>query len=141
MAGLVTIGITISRAEALVVASMLRGYGIHVEIPGEAHATVEYISHTLGGYRLMVIEDDASSAREILRQSGVCDPDQAPNGTRRALLRFMAVYLGLKAGFLAFASLFGAVPMGVWVLIPVEAISIPVNPQGRGDYFLGDPEV
>lgn len=138
---LVTIAITVSRVEAVVVASMLEGYGIPVHIGAGAQGSTEYNSLALGGYRLWVSEADWPAASDILRQSAARAPDTIVNGPRRAIFRFWAAVLGLHAAFiLPPLAAVGSVAAGL-LLAPLSMLIVPVNPQGRADYFLApEPE-
>jgi hypothetical protein len=57
-------------------------------------------------------------------------------GARRAVLRFLGLFggIGLVTGL--GGVLLGAWGLGAALLSPLGAISFPVNPQGRGDYYL-----
>lgn len=136
---LVTIGIAVSRVEAAVVAGMLEGYGIPVHIGGYAQGTLEFNSLALGGYRLWVAEADWPAASDILRQSAASAPDTIVTGPRRALIRFWAVAVGSHAAFVlpAIAAL-GTAASGL-ALVPLAMLIVPVNPQGRADYYLAPP--
>ena len=136
---LITIAITVSRVEAVVVASMLEGYGIPVHIGADAQGSLEYNSLALGGYRLWVSEGDWSAASDILRQSAANAPDSMIYGTRRALIRFLGIWMGAHLAIAApvLPSMIVTAPWGL-ALLSFQAI-IPVNPQGRADYYLAPP--
>lgn len=136
---LVTIGIAVSRVEAVVVASMLEGYGIPVHIGAGAQGSTEYNALALGGYRLWVSEADWPVASDILRQSAASGPDDVTSGTRRALIRFLAVWMGAHLAIAA-PVLPTMIVSAPWVLalLSLQAV-IPVNPQGRTDYYLAPP--
>lgn len=125
---LVTIAIAVSRVEAVVVASMLEGYGIPVHIGGYAQGTLEYNSLALGGYRLWVSEADWPVASDILRDSAATAPDSITSGTRRALIRFLGVWMGAHLVIVA-PLLPTMIVSAPWVLalLSLQAI-IPVNP-------------
>lgn len=133
---LVTIGIAVSRVEAVVVASMLEGYGIPVHIGAGAQGSTEYNSLALGGYRLWVSAADWPAASDILRQSAASAPDDMTNGARRALIRFLGVWIGAHLAIVApvLPSMLVSAPW-VLALLALQGI-IPVNPQGRADYYL-----
>jgi hypothetical protein len=136
---LITIAIAVSRVEAVVVASMLEGYGIPVHIGADAQGSTEYNSLALGGYRLWVSQADWPAASDILRQSAASAPDSVVTGPRRAIFRFWAATAGACALFAvpAIAS-FGSLAAGM-VLSPLLMLIVPVNPQGRADYYLAAP--
>lgn len=135
----VTIAIAVSRVEAVVMASMLEGYGIPVHIGADAQGSTEYNSLALGGYRLWVSEADWPTASDILRQSAASAPDSVCTGPRRAIFRFWAATAGACAVFAlpAIAS-FGSLAAGV-LFAPLGMLLVPVNPQGRADYYLAPP--
>jgi hypothetical protein len=136
---LITIAIAVSRVEAVVVASMLEGYGIPVHIGADAQGSTEYNSLALGGYRLWVSQADWPAASDILRQSAASAPDSVVTGPRRAIFRFWAATAGACALFAvpAIAS-FGSLAAGM-LLSPLLMLVVPVNPQGRADYYLAAP--
>lgn len=136
---LITIGISVSRVEAVVVASMLDGYGIPVHIGAGAQGSTEYNSLALGGYRLWVSEADWPAASDILRQSAASAPDSTSTAPRRAIYRFWAAMIAAHAVFVlpAFA-VFGTLAAEL-LLAPLSMLIVPVNPQGRADYFLAPP--
>ena len=136
---LITIAIAVSRVEAMVVASMLEFYGIPVHIGANAHGSTEYYSLALGGYRLRVAEADWPAASDILRQSAVHTSDGVVCGPRQAMLRFWAAVMAVHAVFVlpALAALgTAALPL---LLSPLNMLVVPVNPQGRSDYYLAPP--
>lgn len=141
MTDLVTVSIAVSRAEAVVVASMLEGYGIRVHIGGDRQGSTEYWSLAFGGYRLWISEDDHVVASEIIRQSGVLDDVPRRKWPRWALLRFLMVWFGMKLGILIACSVGAgfAPPLYLLGFITVETLTAPVNPQGKADYFLVNP--
>ena len=133
---MVAIAILVSRVEALAVAGMLEAAGIHVFASGINHASVEVNSLALGGHRIFVPASQAGAASAILRESGHCEAWQFSNGLRRAVLRFIGVWTGVNGALLGFGVAVGAFPAPALLTLPLYAVSIPVNPQGRGDYFL-----
>ena len=135
----ITVGIAVSRVEAVVVGAMLEGYGIRVHIGADAQGSTEYNSLALGGYRLWMSEADWPVASDILRQSAASAPDTVCTGPRRALVRFWLVALAAQAAFLLPAVVaLGTIPVAV-VLAPLSMFFVPVNPQGRTDYYLAPP--
>lgn len=141
MTDLVTVSIAVSRAEAVVVASMLEGYGIPVHIGGYAQGTTEYWSHVFGGYRLWISEDDHEAASQIIRQSGALDDISMRKWPRKALVQLILFWAILKGGAILGAfSLQGITPpIQLYGLMAVEVFNLPVNPQGKADYFLKEP--
>jgi hypothetical protein len=133
---LVTIAISVSRVEAVVVASMLEGYGIPVHIGGYAQGALESNSLALGGFRLWVSEADWPAASDILRQSAANAPGSVSIGPRRAILRFWAAALAAQAVFIVPALVMFGTLAAELVLAPLMMLIVPVNPQGRADYYL-----
>ena len=135
---MVLLAIFVSRFEAQLIAGMLHGYGIHTSVDGEAHASAEYISLALGGHRLRVPAGDYQAASDILREAGVLDHDVLHRRLRSPLLWLIGGVFGFVGGTSA-----GMVALGapVWLLLmPLfSALSIPVDPRGRPDYFLAAP--
>lgn len=137
---LVTIAIAVSRVEAVVVAAMLEGYGIRVHIGVDGQGSTEYNSLALGGYRLRVSEADWPTASDILRQPAATASESFCTGPRKALVRFLAVWFGLHAAVIVvFIPAIGAPPVTI-ALMPFAMMIVPVNPQGRADYYLAPPD-
>ncbi|KEO89456.1 hypothetical protein EH31_12485 [Erythrobacter longus] len=141
MTDLVTVSIAVSRAEALVVASMLEGYGIPVHIGGDRQGSTEYLSLAYGGYRLWISQDDHEVASQIIRQSGALDEGDQRKWPRRALVRFLLIWTGLKVAIvIGFSGASGvSPPLYALGFVMLESLTAPVNPQGRADYFLASP--
>jgi len=133
---MVAIAILVSRVEALALANMLEAAGIQVFASGIHHASVEVISLGLGGHRICVPASQAAAASEVLRESGHIDAWEASDGLSRAVLRFVGVWTGVNGALLALGVAVGAFPASILLSLPFYALSVPVNPQGRGDYFL-----
>lgn len=133
---LITLGIMVSRVEALVVASMLEAGGVQVCVGGAAHASVAVNSLALGGHRLWVPASQYRFASELVHEVLASQPWQFSEGARRAVLKaagwLAAIY---AAGTLAVWAV-GAGPLAGVLFAPLGVISMPVNPQGRGDFFL-----
>lgn len=140
MTDLVTVSIAVSRSEALVVASMLEGYGVPVHIGADRQGSTEYWSLAYGGYRLWISEDDHEVASQIIRQSGALQDGVNRKWPRKALVRFLVAWTGLKALVVVAASIAWGIapPFYAFGLITLESLMAPVNPQGRADYFLTD---
>lgn len=136
---LVTIAIAVSRVEAVVLAGMLEGYGIRVHIGADAHGSTEYNALALGGYRLWIAEADWAAASNILRQSAAGATDTISTGPRRAIFRFWAAVLAAQAVFVLPAlAVLGMLAIEL-LLVPLALLVVPVNPQGRTDYYLAPP--
>lgn len=137
---MVTIGIVTSRAEALVIASMLEAGGIDVWLGGEYHASVEVNSVALGGHVLRVPllrYDDASA---LIREVGLPDAELVWRGGRVAIGRLMAAWLGLQMFFGIPAAVAGLLPWAGLLFAPLNLVLLPVDPRGRNEYFLAQSE-
>lgn len=118
---------------------MLEGYGIPVHIGANAQGSTEYNSLALGGYRLWVAEADWLAASDILRQSACAAPDSLSTGPRRAIFRFWAAVVAVQAMVVLPAlAVFGTLAIEL-ALLPLSMLIVPVNPQGRADYYLAPP--
>jgi len=133
---MVLLAIFVSRFEASIVTAMLRGYGLHVSLDGEEHASVAYNSLALGGHRLRVFEADYEVASEILRAGEIgADEYEAP-GPTRALLWAVGALAAFYLFTVGFGVLVGASHASSLLYIPLGIYSIPVDPKGKPDYFL-----
>jgi hypothetical protein len=132
---MVIIAIVVSRVEALVVVSVLEAEGIIAVAGGVHHASVAVNSLALGGHRIWVPASQWAEASAILREAGA-DRDQAfSTGLQRAVLRFLGVWFCIYSGVAAVTALGSAIPLWVIASIPL-AMVVPVNPQGRSDFYL-----
>ncbi len=133
---MVIVAALVSRVEALVVASMLEAGGILVCIGAAAHTSVAVNSLTLGGHRLWVPESQHAAASALIVEVVGENEWEFSYGLRRAIFRvagFWAAMYGIIGGF---GWLTGDFPLFAAMLAPLSALSTPVNPQGRGDYYL-----
>jgi len=133
---MVVIAIVVSRVEALVLTSALDACGILTIAGGVHHASVEVNSLALGGHRISVPAAQWQEASAILREIGADRDWQFSEGLRRAALRFLALWVGLSGAATALAVGAGAFPSWALAGIPLAALGVPVNPQGRGDFYL-----
>ena len=131
---MVTVAIVVSRVEAVVLVSVLEAAGVLVVAGGAHHAWVEVNSLAIGGHRIWVPASQWAEASAILREAGAAEP-QFSEGLRRAVLRFLALWLGLYGGALAVGVAAGAFLLWDLAYLPFAAL-VPVNPQGRGDFYL-----
>ncbi|HVR90055.1 MAG TPA: hypothetical protein VHG29_03030 [Novosphingobium sp.] len=133
---MVVLAALVSRIEALVVASMLEAAGVLVHIGGAGHASVEINSVALGGHRLWVPASQHLAASEILLE--VLDDEEwsFSFGLRKAVLRVVGVWVATYSAMILAAVTMGAFPVSALLLAPFGALAFPVNPQGRGDYYL-----
>lgn len=134
------IAIFVSRFEAIEIASMLRGYGLHASIDGEAHAATEYITMAFGGHRLYVFSEDYEAASQILRECGVEHDDRKLRPPGRALKWLVGMTAAGVAAFLVPSVWSGAAPAWLLGYIPMSIYSLPVDPKGKPDYFLAESE-
>jgi hypothetical protein len=136
---LVVLAIVISRAEALVIASMLEAAGIFVWVGGEHHASVDPISVTLGGHRLRVPVWQHEAASAIVFEVGLPGLPVAYKGGQLAVGRLLAVFLGLQSFLAIPAAVAGVMPWSALLWIGSSALSVPVDPRGSPDWFLVKP--
>lgn len=136
---LTTIAILVSRVDAVCLASMLRAYGIIVHISGDAHASVHAISLALGGHRLLVPAAQYQQASDLIRESGADQGWTFSRGVRKAVLRVFGWYFGVLFSAVMTGAIMSSIPWFMVLMTPVMAASsVPVNPQGKGDYYLAD---
>jgi hypothetical protein len=130
------LAVLVSRPEALVMASMLEDHGIPVCVGGEAHASVAVNSLALGGHAVWIPACAHEVATRLLIE--VLDAEEwgFSTGPRRAILRFMALWAGLHAAITLPFVLGEALPVAALLEVPFALITVPVNPQARGDYYL-----
>ena len=137
---MVTIAIVVSRVEAAVLVSLLEAGGIPAIAGGVHHASVEVNSLALGGHRIWVPASRWVEASAIFREAGADREWHFSKGLQRAVLRFLALWVGLNGGIVAFFAAGGAfLPWTLWA-IPLSVLSVPVNPQGRCEYYLAAGE-
>ncbi|MEO9461818.1 MAG: hypothetical protein ABJ242_03690 [Marinomonas sp.] len=135
---MVLLAIYVSRFEAIEAACMLRGYGLLVSLDGEAHAATEYISLALGGHRLRVAKADYETASEILRQCGAETDTREIRPPTRVLKWLVGLAVTAYSAFIVPTVIFGAAPAYYLLQIPAGIYTLPVNPQGRPEYFLAE---
>lgn len=135
---MVVIAIIVSRVEALVLVSALEACGIVAIVGGVHHASVEVNSLALGGHRVSVPAAQWQEASAILREIGADRDWQFSEGLRRAVLRFLALWAGLYGAAMTLTVAAGVFPAWALAGISFAALTVPVNPQGRGDFYLAD---
>lgn len=135
---MVTVAALVSRVEALVVASMLEAGGILVCVGGAGHAAVEVNSLALGGHRLWVPASQHGAASALLREVLGEEEWGFSLGLRRAVLKVLALWVGLVALTAGVGLWSGVLTVGDMLLAPLAALGVPVQPQGRGDFYLKD---
>ena len=133
---LIVVAALVSRVEALVVASMLESAGVPVHVGAAGHAGVAVNSLALGGHRLWIAARQHAEASAILREVLGDDEWTFSPSLRRAVLRVMLLWGGFSALVGAVGVWAGAIAVTEALLAPLAALTVPVNPQGRGDYYL-----
>ncbi|HEV2600303.1 hypothetical protein [Sphingopyxis sp.] len=134
---MVPIARLLGRGEALTVAAMLDAAGIIVHVGGEYYTSVSPDILAIGGFRLAVPAWQHEEASALLADM-LAEPEPQPNDhMRRALGRFaLATMAMMGVAVLPYAAVLGLKSLAVVLLSPVSMIVLPVNPQGRGDYYL-----
>jgi hypothetical protein len=134
---MVVIAQFVSRVEALVLVSALETAGIIARADGIHHASVEVNSLALGGHRIWVPASQLDEASAIIREIGVDRNWEFSRGLQRAVLRFVGLWLAIWAPALVVAVSGGVMsPLAALVQWPLMALSVPVNPQGPGEFYL-----
>ena len=133
---MVLLAVFVSRFEAIVIASMLRGYGLLVSLDGEAHASVAYNSLALGGHRLRVSKADYEAASDILRQAGEDRDSRQPYRPARPLLWLVGLLATFYTTTIGLSVIAGTASLMSLFYIPLGIYSIPLDPKGKPDYFL-----
>lgn len=134
---MVPIAHILGRGEALTVAAMLDAAGIIVHVGSEYYASVAPNIIAVGGFRLTVPvwqHDDAS----VVIAEMLAAPEPPPSyHPRRAVGRLVAAMTGSVMLFVSpYALAFGIKAILPVLLTPIFMLGIPVNPQGRADYYL-----
>ena len=134
---MVVIAHLVSRVEAMVLVSALEAEGIIARADGIHHASVEVISLGLGGHRIWVPTSQHPEASALIREIGVDRNCEFRHGLHRAVLRIVGAWLCLLVPAYLVGLIAGAISVFQALLfLPLQAASLPVNPQGRGEYFL-----
>ncbi|GAA4642227.1 hypothetical protein GCM10023115_04500 [Pontixanthobacter gangjinensis] len=105
---------------------MLEDNGIFVHVDGSNHASVDFISLALGGHRIRILKCDYGKASALIRETGAADSWEFSFGHRKAVVRLLCSWGGLQC----------AAALWSFVFVPLSILAMPINPQGRGDYFL-----
>ncbi|MFZ1744238.1 MAG: hypothetical protein WAT93_15430 [Pontixanthobacter sp.] len=130
------IAILVSRVEALCLVSMLEDNGILVHVDGLNHASVEFISLALGGHRISVSQHDYDKASALIRETGAADNWEFSFDHRKAVIRMLCLWGGIQCVAAFWALMASLASVWSWVFLPLSILAMPINPQGRGDYFL-----
>ena len=137
---MVPIARILGRGEALTVAAMLDAAGIIVHVGGEYYTSVSPDIIAVGGFRLTVPAWQYGDASAILADMLAVPESEPGSHIRRAVGRLALATMGSVAVILSpYAVLFGMKALIAVLLSPVMLLQLPVNPQGRGDYFLSAP--
>lgn len=136
---MVPIAHILGRGEALTVAAMLDAAGIIVHVGGEHHSSATPYILAIGGFRLTVPQWQYADASALLAEM-LAAPEPEPNTyMRRAVGRLAIATMGsIGVIILPLAAFFGLKVLGVVLLSPLALLQLPVNPQGRGDYYLSE---
>ena len=136
---MVIVAALVSRVEALVVASMLEAAGVSVFIGGSQHVSVQINSVALGGHRLMVSAGQHKLASDLLLEVLGEKEWEFCLGLRRAIIKLMVLWIAPYLLMITGTGVWlGEIPVIQLLLSPLAALSLPVNPQGRGDFYLMD---
>jgi hypothetical protein len=133
------LAILTSRAEALVLASMLEAAGFLVHIDGEYHASANPISVALGGHRLRVPAWQHAEASALVRELDLPAQQVSYKGGQQAVVRLFSVYLGCQFFWAIPAAIGGLFPWIGLLGIAVFPLGIPVDPRGKPDWHLAEP--
>lgn len=133
---MVQLAALMSRSEALVVASMLEANGIPVFVGAGGHGSVEMNSVALGGYRLWIPGSHHRAASDLLVEVLGEDEWSFCPAARTAVLRFLGLWAVLQAAALGIAIVGIGLPVSSLLAVPLSLLTVPVNPQARGDYYL-----
>ncbi|MGQ3100330.1 MAG: hypothetical protein ACT6Q5_03920 [Sphingopyxis solisilvae] len=134
---MVPIAHILGRGEALTVAAMLDAAGIIVHLGGEHYTSVSPHVLAIGGFCLTVPAWQHQDASEVLAEM-LAEPDPPPSSwIRRAIRRLGLAWAGtvamISAPWVAMTGFTALIPV---LLSPLFLLTVPVNPQGRGDYYL-----
>lgn len=134
---MVPIAHILGRGEALTVAAMLDAAGIIVHVGGEYHTSVSANIIAIGGFRLTVPAWQHGDAAAVVAEM-LAAPEPPPSyQPRRAVGRLVAAMTGSVMLFVSpYALAFGIKAILPVLLAPIFMLGIPVNPQGRADYYL-----
>ena len=134
---MVPIARILGRGEALTVTAMLDAAGIIVHLGGEYYTSVTPNIIAIGGFRLTVPAWQHGDASTVIAEM-LAAPEPLPSAQpRRAVGRLVAAMMGSVTLFVSpYALAFGIKAMLPVLLTPIFMLGIPVNPQGRGDYYL-----
>ena len=133
---MVIVAAFVSRVEALVVASMLQAAGIDVCVGAAAHTGVAVNSLALGGHRLWIPATQHCAASQVILEVLGTDEWGFSYGLQKAVLRLMAFWVIPFTAMGVVGVWSGALPVSALLLAPLSGITVPVNPQGRGDFYL-----
>jgi hypothetical protein len=134
---MVPIARILGRGEALTVASMLDAAGIIVHVGGEHHMNANPTIIAIGGFRLTVPASQHHEASLLLGDLLARLDDSTPAHMRRAIKRLVvAIMTASGVVALPYTLLYGAHALFTIIVSPLLILQTPVNPVGRGDYYL-----
>lgn len=139
---LVPIADLVGRGEALTVVAMLDAAGILVDVAGEHYLSVSADIVALGGFHLRVPAWQHSDASMIVAEM-LDQPEPTPSRhTQRAYARLVMATIGASTLFaLPWVGVIGLKAIAMIVAPSLALVTVPVNPQGRGDYYLSAPSL
>lgn len=135
---MIPIAIIYSRSEAMVVSSLLDSAGILAHIGGYNHASVSMCQLALGGFKLTVPEFQYAEACRLISATPGFGEDVFSKALQQAVVKMMVFWtliFGLPMSYVIVMEGDGSSPLSI-LLAPLAALTIPVNPQGNGEYFL-----
>lgn len=133
---MVIVAALVSRVEALVVASMLEAGGIDVTIGAAGHTSVEFNSIALGGHRLWVPATQHLAASNLLLEVLRKEEWSFCFGLQRVILRMAALWGAIGVLTVAVGVWLGTLSPLLLIVAPLNFLTLPTNPQARGDYYL-----
>jgi hypothetical protein len=137
---MVPIAILLGRGEALTVAAMLDAAGIIVHLGGEYYTSVSPHIIAVGGFRLTVPASQHEDASAVIAAM-LAEPEPPPSvQPRRAIGRLViAMTASVTMMISPYVIALGIKAMLAVVFAPTFMLGIPVNVQGRGDYYIAAP--
>jgi hypothetical protein len=138
MAGkMVPIAHVVSRSEASVIASMLDAAGILSRTSADRHASVDPMSIAFGSYLITVPDWQHEDASAILSATFAVGEFSFSEGLQTAVIKLLLAWV-CSVTIVAGISLILSEETSVKdvFLLPFAILTVPVNPQGRSDYYL-----
>ena len=120
---------------------MLEANGVAVHVDGAYHASVQVNSLTLGGHRLRIARADYAVASDLIREVGTADSWDFNWGVQRAVVRFVTFWAIVYVIPMLLTAFVETRSPETFLYAPLMILSVPVNPQGEGDYYLAPPDL